>query len=125
MILLMGFFTVHLVSCFWFLFAKLDDFDPTTWIFRLKLTDSSPSFLYLECVYWSMQTVATVGYGEFGAYSYAELFLSIVWMIYGVGFYSVIIGNLTSMIANETANSENLFVRENNFLSFKFCIEQT
>lgn len=36
--------------------------------------------------------------------------MSIVWMIYGVGFYSVIIGNLTSLIANDTANSENLYV---------------
>lgn len=53
--------------------------------------------------------MATVGFGDFGAYTYPELIISIIWMIYGVGFYSVIIGNLTSMIANETANSENLF----------------
>ena len=52
-----------------------------------------------------------MGFGEFGAYTYAELILSIFWMSYGCGFYSIIIGNLTSMIANETANSENLFVR--------------
>ena len=62
-------------------------------------------------MYWALQTIATVGFGEFGAYTYAELILSIFWMSYGCGFYSIIIGNLTSMIANETANSENLFVR--------------
>ena len=27
MILLLGFFTVHLVSCLWYLLAKFDDFD--------------------------------------------------------------------------------------------------
>ncbi len=32
-------------------------------------------------------------------------------MIFGVGFYSFVIGNLTSMIANENADSENLYVR--------------
>lgn len=115
MILIMGFFTVHLVSCFWYLFAKFDDFEPLTWVYRMDLIDESPSYLYLECIYWALQTVATVGFGEFGAFTYSELILSIIWMIYGVGFYSVIIGNLSSMIANETANSENLYVS-----TFKF-----
>ena len=55
--------------------------------------------------------MATVGYGDFGAVTVAELFLCIIWMIFGVGFYSFVIGNLTSIIANENANSENLFVR--------------
>lgn len=77
------------------------------------MQDFSSSDLYLECLYWALQTVATVGFGEFGAFTYAELVMSILWMIYGVGFYSVIIGNLTSMIANKTANSENLFVSLN------------
>jgi hypothetical protein len=54
--------------------------------------------------------LATVGFGEFGAFTYSELILSIIWMIYGVSFYSILFGNLTSMIANETANYENLFV---------------
>lgn len=53
--------------------------------------------------------MATVGFGEFGAYTTPELLMSIVWMIYGVAFYSAVIGYLTSMIANDAANSENLF----------------
>jgi hypothetical protein len=116
MILTMGFFSVHLVSCFWYLAAKFKDFDPDTWTYRLSLLDKPYSDLYLECIYWALQTVATVGFGEFGAFSTTELLMSIVWMIYGVGFYSVIIGNLTSMIANQTANSENLFVTITTFL---------
>ena len=30
-------------------------------------------------------------------------------MVFGVGFYSFVIGNMTSIIANESANSENLY----------------
>ena len=30
-------FAVHLISCFWFLAAKFDDFDPDTWVARLEL----------------------------------------------------------------------------------------
>ncbi|CDW91576.1 cation channel family protein [Stylonychia lemnae] len=107
--LVFAFFSVHLISCFWFLAAKFDDTNPETWVSRLKLIDEEPSTLYLECLYWSLQTVATVGFGDFGARTVSELFLCIVWMIFGVGFYSFVIGNLTSIIANENANSENLY----------------
>jgi hypothetical protein len=54
MILIMGFFSVHLVSCFWFLFAKFRDFDPDTWVYRMKKQDSAPADLYLECIYWAL-----------------------------------------------------------------------
>lgn len=108
--LIFAFFSVHLISCFWYLAAKFDDNNPDTWVARLNLVDEEPSTLYLECLYWSLQTVATVGFGDFGAITVAELFLCICWMIFGVGFYSFVIGNLTSIIANENANSENLYV---------------
>jgi len=53
--------------------------------------------------------LTTVGYGDFGAVTVAELILTLIWMIFGVGFYSFVIGNLTSIIANENANTENLY----------------
>ena len=36
------FFLVHLVGCLWFLSAKLDDFNPDTWVVRLNYLDQSP-----------------------------------------------------------------------------------
>jgi hypothetical protein len=42
MILIIGFFSVHLVSCFWYLFAKLRDYDPDTWVYRLGFQDAEP-----------------------------------------------------------------------------------
>ena len=38
------FFLVHLVGCLWFLQAKLDDFDPDTWVVRLGYLDKDPSW---------------------------------------------------------------------------------
>lgn len=110
LILILGCFFVHLVSCLWYFIAKIDEFNEDTWVYRMKKQDEGVSHIYLECLYWSFQTLATVGFGEFGAHTYSELVISIFWMIYGVSFYSVLFGNLTSMIANETANYENLFV---------------
>lgn len=38
---------VHLMTCFWFLFAKFSDFDPDTWVFRVDIRDESHWYQYL------------------------------------------------------------------------------
>lgn len=37
--LVVGFFCVHLASCFWFLAAKFSDLSPDTWVNRLDYQD--------------------------------------------------------------------------------------
>eukprot|EP00347_Sterkiella_histriomuscorum_P015168 403358060 len=106
--LLTAFLSVHIVSCLWYLAAKYKNFSPETWVVRLNKQDQNPSRLYLECLFWSLQTVATVGYGNFGASTVPELLMSIIWMVFGVAFYSIIIGNLSLIIANESSSSQNL-----------------
>lgn len=89
----------HVFACFWFLTAKFDNFDPDTWVYRLNVIDLDPSIQYLYSIYWSTQTVITVGYGDIPAVTAGEMLLSLFWMIFGVGFYSFIIGNYSSIIA--------------------------
>lgn len=48
------FFLVHLVGCLWFLSAKLDDFNPDTWVVRLNYLDQSPETQYLASLYWAL-----------------------------------------------------------------------
>ena len=38
---------VHLMTCFWFLFAKFSDYNPDTWVFRKGIIDSSHWYQYL------------------------------------------------------------------------------
>eukprot|EP00347_Sterkiella_histriomuscorum_P001398 403372187 len=57
----------HLFGCFWFLSSKFNDHDPDTWIARLKLEDADDTTQYLYSLYWSTQTVITVGYGDLPA----------------------------------------------------------
>jgi len=109
MTLVVAFFSVHLISCFWFMSAKFKDFQDDTWVARLELQDQNNGNMYLQSLYWALQTVATVGYGDFGANNVPELCLSLIWMIFGVGFYSFVIGNLTTILANENQNYENLY----------------
>ena len=47
-------FFAHLVACFWFLFAKLNDFGPDTWVAKRGIANRSSSYLYLVAFYWSV-----------------------------------------------------------------------
>lgn len=49
-------------------------------------------------MHWACQTITTVGYGDVNAITLEELLLSFVWMLVGVGFYSFIIGNFSTMV---------------------------
>ena len=56
--------------------------------------------LYLFGVDWALQTLTTVGYGDINAYEIEERSMALIWMIFGVGFYSFTIGNLASIISS-------------------------
>lgn len=49
-------------------------------------------------MHWATQTVTTVGYGDIGAVTGPEIVISLCWMLFGVAFYSFIIGNFISII---------------------------
>eukprot|EP00347_Sterkiella_histriomuscorum_P009438 403341214 len=100
------FFMVHLMACFWFLSAKFNDFEWDCWVMQRGIEDQDDGYQYLTSVYWALQTITTVGYGDIPAKTQTEQILSIMWMVFGVGFYSFTIGNLSSVIASmDTKNS--------------------
>jgi hypothetical protein len=90
----------HIFACFFFLTSKIDEFSPSTWVWRKGLLDTKPEIQYLYALYWSSQTVITVGYGDIGSFTALEMLLSLFWMLFGVGFYSFIIGNYSSIISS-------------------------
>lgn len=94
------FFFVHLMACFWFLVAKFDDFNLDTWVVRKGYIDAPHETQYLAAVYWAFQTLTTVGFGDISAKTVYEKCIALGWMIFGVGFYSFTIGNLSSIIAS-------------------------
>lgn len=98
--LLAVFFLIHLMSCIWFLVSKFDDHMPDSWVARNDLVDADPNYQYLVSAYWALQTITTVGFGDITASTRTEMILSLLWMIFGVGFYSFTVGNLSSLIAS-------------------------
>lgn len=97
-------FSVHVAGCFWFLSSRFDDFNPKTWVYRKGLVDNTPFWQYSNSMYWAIQTLVTVGYGDYPARTYPELIMCLVWMAFGVNFYSFLVGSITSHVTSESAN---------------------
>ncbi len=77
---------------------------------------------YLGAMYWTMQTLSTVGYGDVKPSSNSQKMYAIGVMIFGVAVYGYIIGNVASVLAKiDPAKGhylENL-ERLNAFLSYR------
>ncbi len=93
-------FITHFVSCMWFLTAKLQNFEPDTWVYRYALVDATTATQYIASFYWAFQTLTTLGYGDITPQTVTEMIFSIFWMLTGVGFYSFTIGNLSNILSN-------------------------
>ena len=112
-ILIFGFFLIHLFACFWFLSAKFEDFAPDTWVARKGLAGnigSTTGLVYFESLYWALQVLTTIGYGDFGAGTKTEYILNLIWMFIGVAFYQVVFGQIISIMTAHTSNENVLNV---------------
>jgi len=80
---------VHLMACGWVLIGAAE-------------AQRSHFDQYLRGVYWCVTTIATIGYGDYvpNHDSNLQIVYTIVVMVFGVGMYGYIIGNVASLIAN-------------------------
>lgn len=99
---------VHVFACMFYLQARIREFSPDTWVVQAYDADAAPAQSYSVTMYWAFQTLTTVGYGDFGCYNGAEIILTCIWMFFGVAFYSVVVGSLTSVITSSHVESESL-----------------
>ena len=99
---------VHLVSCFYIMVAKFEDYNPDSWLVVNNLYDDTSFTQYITAVYWAFQTLTTVGYGDVTGRTVNERIFTLIWMIFGVAFYSFTIGNLQSIISTIDVKANNL-----------------
>ena len=65
----------------------------------MDLWDTTPEWKYMISVYWAFQTVTTVGFGDISIGHRDEYVLAIFWMLIGVSIYTLVIGNVSNIIA--------------------------
>ena len=70
-------------------------------------------------MYWSYQTLLTIGYGDIPPYTTIELVVAICWMIFGAGVFSMSVGNLSSVLTSMDTGSNNLAFKLATL--FEFC----
>ena len=104
--------SVHIISCLWVMTSKIDNYNENTWLFRKGVVNASGADQYLFAIYWAFQTLTTVGFGDIPAVTVFERVLALFWMIFGVGFYSFTIGNISSIISSLDEKSAQIRVSE-------------
>jgi hypothetical protein len=107
------------MCCFWFLQAKINDFPESSWVIQNDVLDLDSNMQYLISYYWAFQTLTTVGYGDISCANYVEQIMAMCWIIFGVAFYSYMIGNIINMIT--TMDKENLELQERIDIVKRFC----
>eukprot|EP00930_Biecheleria_cincta_P001400 TRINITY_DN102540_c0_g1_i1.p1 TRINITY_DN102540_c0_g1~~TRINITY_DN102540_c0_g1_i1.p1 ORF type:complete len:685 (+),score=114.50 TRINITY_DN102540_c0_g1_i1:23-2056(+) len=66
---------------------------------------------YVVAVYWSMTTLTTVGYGDITPTTDKERLLTIVAMVVGGAFYGIVVGSISSLVAQSDLNASAFYER--------------
>jgi hypothetical protein len=98
----------HILSCLWYYTTRIDESNPDNWVVRSKMIDKPTSEIYIASFYWIITTLTTVGFGDIVAYTLFERIFCVLLMVFGVGFYSYIISNLSSIISSIDSRTANL-----------------
>jgi hypothetical protein len=88
----------HIVSCLWVITANFSDDLNDTWLADIK--DYEWDKLYLTSFYFTVETITTVGYGDYGPQTSMEKLFCIGTMIIGVIAFSFASGSLSSILQN-------------------------
>lgn len=105
--------SLHIVTCFWYLFSTFSDKDYETWIYRYGYENSSIFTIYVTSFYWAITTLTSVGYGDITPYSDVELIFTICWVVATMYFLSITVSSLSSVITMIDIKKKNLDLKLN------------
>ena len=104
-IVALSIFLHHLIACFWFLGASLQQNVWGTWVGQRNIVDNTQFNQYLNSFYWALQTTTTIGYGDFTLTSTGEFIFASLWMVVGTTVFTFVIGNITNMMTEFEAQN--------------------
>ena len=88
---------VHINGCIWHFIGTSDDTNSDSWLLKPEVARMSENEIYLASIYFVMQTIATIGFGDIVPVTMTERIYTLLLLLIGVGFYSYIVGNLSNI----------------------------
>jgi hypothetical protein len=85
---IMTFLLLHIGACIWSALGLLSSYYPNTWIGNKNLDINDPLVIYTNAFYYCIVVLTTVGYGDIVAKNTIERIFTIIWMMFGITFYS-------------------------------------
>lgn len=93
----------HFLACAFYALSRYESrFHSEVWINSCYLETGKVSELYVTALYWSITTLATVGYGDIKAKTDSEFIFVIFSMVLACIIFGYVIGNLEEVIVNFT-----------------------
>lgn len=100
------FFIAHWIACLWFWIGDVErDTNAVTWVTVSGSTNLSNYEKYVTALYWSVTTMATVGYGDIVPHTFYEKIFAMFAMIVACGVFAYTIGSIGSLVSKQNAES--------------------
>lgn len=98
---LLVFFTLHLSACFWICIGSYGmKFNKPNWIGSAGLTDTNSFSKYLAAVYFLLETMQTIGYGDLPPQNSYEMLYIMLIQIFSIGFFAYLISCILEVVSN-------------------------
>eukprot|EP00500_Bicosoecida_sp_ms1_P000700 CAMPEP_0203808006 /NCGR_PEP_ID=MMETSP0115-20131106/1370_1 /ASSEMBLY_ACC=CAM_ASM_000227 /TAXON_ID=33651 /ORGANISM="Bicosoecid sp, Strain ms1" /LENGTH=879 /DNA_ID=CAMNT_0050716689 /DNA_START=358 /DNA_END=2994 /DNA_ORIENTATION=- len=93
-------FVAHWSACLWALAPSVDSAD-TSWMVAANVDpNAGAADIYAACLYWSVMTLTTIGYGDIAPQTTLERMVAILCMLTGGSIYAYIIGAVCGIVSN-------------------------
>ena len=106
-IILVALVLAHWIGCIFHYIAAIEAifYATNNWVVSMGLDEEDATYRYVESLYWAVETVVTVGYGDVTPVTKAETWYVVFAMLFGVGVFSYITSSIAAII-QEVAEEE-------------------
>jgi hyperpolarization activated cyclic nucleotide-gated potassium channel 2 len=105
----------HIFTCLWCFIGIAEVDDPDNWISTYRKNDLSDVDLYLVAFNWTIQTLATCGFGDIVPCTTLERLAGIMWMSFALLFVSYTVGCL-GIVLDPQNSKENVLIRKQSII---------
>ncbi|KIZ06554.1 Potassium voltage-gated channel subfamily Hmember 2 [Monoraphidium neglectum] len=107
-----GLLMLHLLACTWYFIATLVSPDLAgTWVERAGFKGAGPYELYTACVYWTVSTLGTVGFGDIVASNPPEMLYSIFAIVVGISVFAYTASRVSVLAADLAGGDDHVEAR--------------